>query len=121
LHCLRRPVRGLNRIASASPGLKELSMLQSLLADCRPLLADAATGANLFAMGLTSGDAPELWNAEHPDRIESLHQVFVLSGPIAGAWRCTGSRGERGSSIGPFVAPPAAETGADRPRRRERK
>jgi methionine synthase I (cobalamin-dependent) len=31
-------------------------------------------------MGLTSGDAPELWNAEHPDRIQRLHQAFVDAG-----------------------------------------
>ena len=55
-------------------------MLQSLLAEGRPLLADGATGTNLFAMGLTSGDAPELWNAEHPERIESLHRAFVDAG-----------------------------------------
>jgi methionine synthase I (cobalamin-dependent) len=55
-------------------------MLQALLAEGRPLLADGATGTNLFAMGLSSGDAPELWNAEHPDRIESLHRAFVDAG-----------------------------------------
>ena len=55
-------------------------MLQSLLAEGRPLLADGATGTNLFAMGLTSGDAPELWNETHPDRIRSLHQAFVDAG-----------------------------------------
>ena len=55
-------------------------MLQSLLAEGRPLLADGATGTNLFAMGLTSGNSPELWNAEHPDRIESLHRSFVDAG-----------------------------------------
>ena len=55
-------------------------MLQSLLAEGRPLLADGATGTNLFAMGLTSGDSPELWNAAHPDRIQSLHQAFVDAG-----------------------------------------
>ena len=55
-------------------------MLQSLLAEGRPLLADGATGTNLFAMGLTSGDSPELWNAAHPDRIESLHRAFVDAG-----------------------------------------
>jgi methionine synthase I (cobalamin-dependent) len=55
-------------------------MLQSLLAEGRPLLADGATGTNLFAMGLTSGDSPELWNAEHADRIESLHRSFVDAG-----------------------------------------
>jgi methionine synthase I (cobalamin-dependent) len=55
-------------------------MLQSLLAEGRPLLADGATGTNLFAMGLSSGDSPELWNADHPDRIESLHKAFIDAG-----------------------------------------
>jgi 5-methyltetrahydrofolate--homocysteine methyltransferase len=55
-------------------------MLQTILAEGRPLLADGATGTNLFAVGLTSGDSPELWNVEHPDRIESLHQAFVDAG-----------------------------------------
>jgi methionine synthase I (cobalamin-dependent) len=55
-------------------------MLKSLLAEGRPLLADGATGTNLFTMGLTSGDSPELWNAEHPERIASLHQAFVDAG-----------------------------------------
>ena len=44
------------------------------------LLADGATGTNLFDMGLTSGDAPELWNETHPDRIRRLHQNFVDAG-----------------------------------------
>jgi methionine synthase I (cobalamin-dependent) len=44
------------------------------------LLADGATGTNMFDMGLTSGDAPELWNEAHPDRIRRLHQSFVDAG-----------------------------------------
>jgi 5-methyltetrahydrofolate--homocysteine methyltransferase len=44
------------------------------------LLADGATGTNLFHMGLTSGDAPELWNEEHPDRIKALYRQFVDAG-----------------------------------------
>src|SRR5271168_2466306 len=56
------------------------SMLQTLLAEGRPLLADGATGTNLFAMGLTSGDSPELWNAVHPDRTQALHRAFVDAG-----------------------------------------
>jgi len=44
------------------------------------LLLDGATGTNLFAMGLEAGNAPELWNFEHPDRIRALHQGFVDSG-----------------------------------------
>ena len=46
----------------------------------RVLLADGATGTNLFAMGLETGDSPELWNTDHPDRITKLHQSFVDAG-----------------------------------------
>jgi 5-methyltetrahydrofolate--homocysteine methyltransferase len=55
-------------------------MLADLLKSGKILLADGATGTNLFAMGLTSGDAPELWNIEHPDRVRALHQGFVDAG-----------------------------------------
>jgi len=55
-------------------------MLETLLAQGRPLLADGATGTNLFAMGLNSGDSPELWNVLHPDRILALHQGFIDAG-----------------------------------------
>jgi methionine synthase I (cobalamin-dependent) len=44
------------------------------------VLADGATGTNMFAYGLTSGDAPELWNVDHPDRVAALHQSFVDAG-----------------------------------------
>ena len=52
----------------------------SLLASRPWLLADGATGSNLFDVGLMSGDAPELWNIDHPDRISALHQSFVDAG-----------------------------------------
>ena len=55
-------------------------MLETLLAEGRPLLADGATGTNLFEAGLTSGDSPELWNAIRPDAIRALHQKFVEAG-----------------------------------------
>lgn len=54
--------------------------LTALLAEGRPLLADGATGTNLFAMGLESGDSPELWNEIHGDRTRLLHQQFVDAG-----------------------------------------
>lgn len=44
------------------------------------LLADGATGTNLFAVGLTAGEAPELWNVEYPDRIAALHRDFIAAG-----------------------------------------
>src|SRR6202035_5226601 len=54
--------------------------LASLLAVRPWLLADGATGSNLFESGLRSGDAPELWNSEYPERIARLHRAFVDAG-----------------------------------------
>ena len=54
--------------------------LTDLIAEKGTLLADGATGTNLFAMGLMSGDAPELWNADAPEKITKLHQDFVDAG-----------------------------------------
>ena len=51
-----------------------------ILKDKSHILADGATGTNLFAMGLETGDPPEPWNLEHKDRIRSLHQGFVDAG-----------------------------------------
>ncbi len=44
------------------------------------LLADGATGTNLFMKGLESGYPPELWNDEKPDVIQWLHQGFIDAG-----------------------------------------
>lgn len=44
------------------------------------LLADGATGTNYFQMGLVSGDAPEIWNFEFPERVRSLHRRFIEAG-----------------------------------------
>lgn len=54
--------------------------LSRLLATRPWLLADGATGSNLFAMGLVSGEAPELWNTDYPERITQLHQGFAEAG-----------------------------------------
>ncbi len=51
-----------------------------LLASRPWLLADGATGSNLFDAGLGSGDAPELWNFDYPERIGKLHRSFVDAG-----------------------------------------
>ena len=44
------------------------------------LLTDGATGTNLFNMGLTSGDAPELWNELEPAKIKKLYSLAVDAG-----------------------------------------
>lgn len=56
------------------------SLLKDLLSERRVLLADGATGTSLFDAGLMSGDPPEFWNVEHPDRIKALHRSFVEAG-----------------------------------------
>lgn len=54
--------------------------IDALLAEKGVLLADGATGTNLFAMGLEAGEAPELLNETAPDTITSLHRNFVDAG-----------------------------------------
>jgi len=56
------------------------SLLETLLETRDWLLADGATGTTLFNMGLQSGDAPELWNEAHPDRIAALYGGAVDAG-----------------------------------------
>ncbi len=59
---------------------KNMSKLTEMLAEKNVLLADGATGTNLFEMGLTSGMAPEIWNLELAENITRLHQSFVDAG-----------------------------------------
>jgi 5-methyltetrahydrofolate--homocysteine methyltransferase len=54
--------------------------LTRLLQERDWLLLDGATGTNLFAAGLMSGDAPELWNVDQPDKIRALHRGFIEAG-----------------------------------------
>lgn len=55
-------------------------LFEQLLAERDYLIADGATGTNLFAMGLQSGDAPELWNEEHPERVRALYDGWIEAG-----------------------------------------
>jgi 5-methyltetrahydrofolate--homocysteine methyltransferase len=54
--------------------------LSDLLSSGQVLLADGATATNYFVMGLESGEPPEFWTTEHPDRVISLHRQFVDAG-----------------------------------------
>lgn len=54
--------------------------LSELLATRDWLLADGATGTNLFNMGLSSGEPPELWNVDQPDNIRKLYRGAVEAG-----------------------------------------
>jgi 5-methyltetrahydrofolate--homocysteine methyltransferase len=54
--------------------------LAKLLAERDWLMADGATGTNLFAMGLESGEAPDLWNETEPDKVRTLHDGAIGAG-----------------------------------------
>ena len=54
--------------------------LTDLLARQPVVVADGAMGTSLFALGLETGAAPEMWNLEHPDRVRAVHQSFVDAG-----------------------------------------
>ena len=64
-HCIR---------LSYEPKFKEICATRDWL------LADGATGINLFHAGLETGYPPELWNVEQPDRITTLHASFIAAG-----------------------------------------
>jgi 5-methyltetrahydrofolate--homocysteine methyltransferase len=57
-----------------------MTILHELLAERGVLLVDGAMGTELFARGLESGGAPELWNVEHPDRVRAVHADYVAAG-----------------------------------------
>ena len=67
------------RAARAAPAPAD-DPLSRMLSERDWLLADGATGTTLFNMGLQSGDAPELWNVDHPDRVEALYRGAVDAG-----------------------------------------
>jgi 5-methyltetrahydrofolate--homocysteine methyltransferase len=54
--------------------------LTRLLSERDWLMADGATGTNLFNMGLASGEPPELWNTDQPDNIRALYRGAVEAG-----------------------------------------
>lgn len=57
-----------------------MTVLDDLVAKSGFALIDGATGTELFKRGLGSGDPPEAWNVDHPDRISSAYQAYVDAG-----------------------------------------
>ena len=57
-----------------------MNRFEKLLAEKSILLADGATGTTFFGMGLQSGDAPELWNVDYPQRVAQHYQAFIDAG-----------------------------------------
>lgn len=56
------------------------NILKETLAAQGTLVIDGAMGTQLFDRGLMSGDSPEPWNVDHPDRVQSVHDAYVEAG-----------------------------------------
>ncbi len=56
------------------------NVITKMLEDKPYILADGATGTNLFSMGLQTGDSPEFWNVDHPDRVSAHYKSFIDAG-----------------------------------------
>ena len=55
-------------------------LFKSILGSQGYILADGATGTNLFNVGLESGEAPEIWNFNFPEKIKDLYRQSILAG-----------------------------------------
>ena len=58
----------------------EMLEIKKLIREKGYLIADGATGTNLFSMGLESGYPPELWNIEAPQKVAKNHTKFIQAG-----------------------------------------
>ncbi len=56
------------------------NILKATLDELGTLVIDGAMGTQLFDRGLMSGDSPEPWNVDHPDRVQNVHDAYVGAG-----------------------------------------
>ena len=72
--------RGFRGLAPKDMDQSMPDTFSTLLTERDWLLADGATGTNLFNMGLMSGDAPEFWNVTETDKVLALYSGSVDAG-----------------------------------------
>lgn len=56
------------------------NILEALRQPGRTIISDGAFGTFLLASGLPAGTLPEVWNAERPDVVRSIHQAYLDAG-----------------------------------------
>src|SRR5204863_1460341 len=57
-----------------------MGAIAELLGDDRPVVGDGAIGTMLQAAGLMPGASPEVWNVEHPERMQVIHSAYADAG-----------------------------------------
>lgn len=55
-------------------------VFSSLLNAKSYIITDGAMGTELFKLGLHSGDSPELWNVEYPEKVQKVHTSYLRAG-----------------------------------------
>jgi methionine synthase I (cobalamin-dependent) len=50
------------------------------IAAAGPVLSDGAWGTQLQARGLVPGEAPDLWNLTHPEKVGAVAKAYVAAG-----------------------------------------
>jgi methionine synthase I (cobalamin-dependent) len=55
------------------------ALIRQLIAE-KPVVTDGAWGTELQAQGLEAGRPADVWNLEHPDRVEQVARVYVEAG-----------------------------------------
>jgi 5-methyltetrahydrofolate--homocysteine methyltransferase len=83
--------------AAATPRstIRMRTSLAGLLETRAVLLGDGATGTTYMDRGLGAGEPPELWNANHRERVRQLHQDFVDAGAdiiLTNTFGCSANR-----------------------------
>jgi 5-methyltetrahydrofolate--homocysteine methyltransferase len=56
------------------------ALIQNILSKGTPVWTDGAWGTQMQARGLAPGACPEVWNLEHPDRVEEVARAYVDAG-----------------------------------------
>ncbi len=59
-----------------------MNRFERLFEEHEIVLGDGAMGTMLQSMGLPSGYAPELWNVEHPEKVQAVHRGYIEAGSM---------------------------------------
>ncbi len=59
-----------------------MNRFERLFEEHEIVLGDGAMGTMLQSMGLTSGYCPELWNVEHPEKVQAVHRGYIEAGSM---------------------------------------
>ena len=57
-----------------------MNRFEVLLQEEEVILADGAMGTMLMDAGLAPGEAPALWNLEHPQQVTQVHEGYLEAG-----------------------------------------